>query len=63
MVNFVLKIKVGNGSANELIDDNVINIIKQPNFSFKHVARRLNMGANDLAKQGCHKNHIIQGWF
>lgn len=62
-MNFVQKVQVGNGSGNEMLDDNVINIIKQPNLSFKHIARILNMGADDLAKQGCNRSNIIQGWF
>lgn len=63
VVNLVLKIKVGNELANGIFEDNLLSIIKQTNFSFRHVARNLNMGADDLAKQGGNRSHLIQGWF
>lgn len=46
-----------------LVDAKSIELIGYPNFHFKLISRRLNLGADDLAKRGRDRVSIIQGWF
>lgn len=38
-------------------------MIRKHNFFYKYVPSRLNLGADDLAKQGRDIISLIEGWF
>lgn len=40
-----------------------IEILRNSNITFRHVSRHMNVGADDLAKQGLNRKVLIQGWF
>lgn len=59
----LLKLKLGYEGESSLVDFHTKELIRKPKVFFKQVSRRLNMRADDLAKQGKDRNSLIQGGF
>lgn len=63
VLQLVSKAKSGYEVDNCLVEPYSCALIRKPNIHFKHVSRRLNLGADDLAKQGKERKSLVQGWF
>lgn len=63
VLNIIVKVKLGLDGDSFLIDLELRDSIRKPNFYFKHISGRLNLGADDLVNQGRARTRIIQGWF
>lgn len=62
-LNVISRVKLGYEVGSVMIDYSTRDLIRKPNVLFKHISRRLNLGADDLAKQGIERKALIQGWF
>ncbi|KAK1394318.1 hypothetical protein POM88_013374 [Heracleum sosnowskyi] len=60
-VNYLLKVKAGCLFKNLLSDDGWINCVCKPNICFKNISRELNIGADDLSKQGRTRGIYFKG--
>lgn len=56
-------IKAGLEGDNNLVNYSEKEAIRKSNIVFKHITRRLNVGADYLAKQGNNRNSLVEGWF
>lgn len=63
VVRFLMKINFGIDIGHALVDVQMKELIRLPNFHFKFINRCLNLGADDLDKRGRDRASIIQGWF
>lgn len=61
--NMISRVKLGFEVGNNIMDFSTRNFIRKSNMLFKHISRRLNLGPDDLAKQGLERRGLVQGWF
>lgn len=62
-LSLIRTVKIDLGGDNPLVYSELRNLIKNPNFHFKHISRNFNLYADDLVKQGLSRSKLLQCWF